>query len=86
MLIQRTSKFKKQYTKLPSKIQLQFDSRLILFIEDPTNQLLHLHPLKGNYAGYWSINVNADFRALFLKKGDSIVLFALIGTHSQLYG
>lgn len=86
MIIRRTEKFKRQYKKLPLKIQIQFRDRLILFRDDPTNRLLRLHPLKGKYKDYWSINISGDFRALFYYEDHSVVVFALIGTHSQLYG
>jgi len=86
MTIQYTPKFKKQYKKLPVNFQKQFDERLLLFLEDPTNPVLRVHPLKGSYSGYWSMNVSGDLRALYLKKGDELIIFALIGTHSQLYG
>jgi addiction module RelE/StbE family toxin len=78
--------FKKQYKKLPKKQQLQFDSRLVLFVISPTSPELRNHPLKGSYYGYWSINISGDLRALYKIQGDSIVIFALIGTHSELYG
>ncbi len=86
MTIRYLPKFKKQYKKLPQKIQDQFDEKIQLFSMDPTLPMLKVHPLKGNYAGYWSMNVNADVRALYIMDGDSIVIFGLIGTHSQLYG
>ena len=86
MTLKYLPKFKKQYKKLPQNFQKQFDNRMRLFVQDPTNQLLRIHPLKGNYAGYWSLNVNGDIRALYKIQGDEIVIFALIGTHSELYG
>jgi addiction module RelE/StbE family toxin len=86
MTIQYLPKFKKQYQKLLLKLQLQFDERLRLFLVDPTAPQLRVHPLRGNYAGYWSMNVNGDLRALYRKNGDDIIIFALIGTHSELYG
>ena len=86
MKIQYTPKFKKQYKKLPAKLQNQFNERLRLFIKDPTNPVLRTHPLKGSYSGYWSLNISGDLRALYLKKGEELIIFALIGTHSQLYG
>jgi addiction module RelE/StbE family toxin len=78
--------FKKQYKKLPKPFQLQFDARLALFLEDPTDPRLRVHPLKGAFAGYWSMNINGDLRALYRYDGDEVVIFALIGTHSELYG
>ena len=85
MTIRYLPKFKKQYKKLPTKMQTQFDERVQLFAIDPTSPKLKVHPLKGKYAGYWSMNLSGDLRALYIMDGDTIVIFALIGTHSQLY-
>jgi addiction module RelE/StbE family toxin len=86
MTIRYLPKFKKQYKKLPKRFQEQFDERLQLFLVDPTLPMLRVHPLKGKFAGYWSLNVNGDLRALYLVDGETIIIFALIGTHSELYG
>jgi addiction module RelE/StbE family toxin len=86
MIIKSTVIFKKQYQKLPPKFQTQFDTRLRLFISSPADERLRNHPLKGAFAGYWSINISGDLRALYRKDGEEIIIFALIGTHSQLYG
>lgn len=86
MILRYDKKFKQQYKKLPTKIQTQFDERLKLFINEQTHPKLRLHPLRGRFAGYYSINISGDFRALFYKESDEIIVFALIGTHSQLYG
>jgi addiction module RelE/StbE family toxin len=86
MTIQYAPKFKKQYKKLPKKFQQQFDERVQLFLNDPTNPQLRVHPLKGKYIGYWSMNVNGDIRALYIMQGDELIIFALIGSHSELYG
>lgn len=80
-----TRTFKKQYKKLPVKFRLQFKERVSLFRADPTNPRLRVHPLKGSYVGYWSMDVNGDIRAIYRYEGYQIVLFAFIGTHSQLY-
>lgn len=85
MTIKRTATFKKQYKKLPAKYQTQFDNSLRLFVNDPTDVRLRNHPLRGDFAGYWSINISGDLRALYRRDGDEIIIFALIGTHSQLY-
>ena len=86
MTIRYLPKFKKQYKKLPPKLQLQFDERVQLFTVDPTLPMLKVHPLKGEFKGYWSMSVSGDLRVLYIMDGDTIVIFALIGTHSQLYG
>ncbi len=86
MIIQYAPKFKNQYKKLHPKIQQQFDTRLALFVVDRTDPRLRVHPLQGTYAGYWSMNVNGDIRALYLDQEEAIIIFALIGSHSELYG
>ncbi|MDP2631067.1 MAG: type II toxin-antitoxin system RelE/ParE family toxin [Candidatus Uhrbacteria bacterium] len=86
MTIQYTPDFKKQHAKLPKKFQERFDERLKLFLENPAHPLLRVHPLKGSFAGYWSMNVSGDLRALYRMDGTDIIIFALIGTHSKLYG
>ncbi|MCA9348232.1 type II toxin-antitoxin system RelE/ParE family toxin [Candidatus Saccharibacteria bacterium] len=85
-MIRYLPKFKKQYKKLPLQIQKQFDDRLRIFLADPTAPMLRVHPLRGDYKGYWSMNVSGDIRALYLIQGEDIIIFALIGSHSKLYG
>ncbi|NNN22744.1 MAG: type II toxin-antitoxin system RelE/ParE family toxin [Acidimicrobiales bacterium] len=86
MQLKYLPRFKKQYKKLPKQFQEQLEVRLKLFLEDPTDPRLRVHPLNGKYKGYWSLNINGDLRAIYLADGNSIIVFALIGTHSQLYG
>ena len=85
MIFRYLPKFKKQFAKLTPKLQMQFGERVKLFQTDPTNIQLRIHPLKGQFAGYWSMNISGDLRALYYYEGDEVILFALIGTHSQLY-
>ena len=81
-----TKKFWKQYYKLPLKMQKQFDRRFKLFIVDRSDIRLRVHPLKGKYSGYWSMDVTGDLRVLYQYNGRTIIIFGFIGTHSQLYG
>ena len=86
MIFKYEKQFKKQYKKLSKKYQSQFAERLGLFLKDPTLPQLRVHPFKGAFGGYWSMNVNGDLRALYKQEGDTLIIFALIGTHSELYG
>jgi addiction module RelE/StbE family toxin len=81
-----SARFKKQYKKLPEKVQLRFDDRVTLFSTNPSHPILRNHPLVGNFVGYWSINISGDIRALYRYDGGDVIIFALIGTHSELYG
>lgn len=86
MVVRRTATFKKQYKKLPTKIQLQFDQRFKLFVVNSRHPQLRTHPLKGRYSGYWSMDVTGDVRALYRMIGNEVIILGFIGTHSQLYG
>ncbi|MBA3758275.1 type II toxin-antitoxin system mRNA interferase toxin, RelE/StbE family [Candidatus Saccharibacteria bacterium] len=86
MKFKYSKRFRKQFQKLRASEQKRFWSRLELFIDQPNAKLLHHHVLQGKYAGLHSINIGGDLRALYLEKDDQLILFELIGTHSQLYG
>ncbi|MHB8362216.1 MAG: type II toxin-antitoxin system RelE/ParE family toxin [Patescibacteria group bacterium] len=85
MNIQTTKNFDKQYSRLNIKIKNQFKYRIRLFEMNPFDITLRNHALKGKYLGYRSIDISGDVRALYTVKGNIIILFAFIGTHSQLY-
>lgn len=85
MIVKSTKTFRKQYSKLAAKLQGKFDERLRLFVLDQSAPTLRIHPLKGKYTGYFSMDVTGDLRALFLYQGDDIIILGFIGTHSQLY-
>ncbi len=77
--------FKKDFSKLPTKIKAHFDKRFLLFCENHLNPTLGYHELSGELTGIYSINVTGDYRAQFYYKSSDHVVFLRIGTHSQLY-
>ncbi len=81
-----SKQFFKQLNKLPAAAQERFWSRLDIWRVNPAEPMLHVHRLKGKYQGFYSMNVSGDLRALYKVMDDgSVVLFDLIGSHSQLY-
>ena len=89
MQIRFGRKFAKQYTKTEPKIRAAFDKRLKLFASNPYSSPLNNHALTGKFQGYRSINITGDWRAIYSEiahqRGEQIVTFELVGTHSQLY-
>jgi len=83
--IEFTRRFEKQYRKLRPSQKDRFKERLRLFEQDPNSKVLRNHPLKGKYIGYRSIDIAGDLRALYYIDGEKIVIFAFIGSHSELY-
>lgn len=85
MQIIYSKKFEKRLAKLPLKVEQQFERRLELFLKNPSNALLGIHPLKGVLSGYRSFSVTGDYRVIFKYLSTDSVKFIDIGTHSQLY-
>jgi addiction module RelE/StbE family toxin len=86
MVVKFEKTYLKQYKKLPARLKTQANRRIQLFVDGKNDPQLRDHELSGKDAGYRSININGDVRALYYKDGETIVIFAFIGTHSQLYG
>jgi addiction module RelE/StbE family toxin len=81
-----TKGFIKQFKRLRANQKSRFYDRLELFKKNPHDKVLRDHALKGKYIGYRSIDIEGDLRAVYYIKEGKIVIFALIGTHNQLYG
>ena len=83
--IEFTPLFTKRRKAAPLAIKEAFRETLELFLEDPYHPALRNHPLTGKYAGFQSIDVTPDWRALYRGEGERII-FVNIGTHDHLYG
>jgi addiction module RelE/StbE family toxin len=87
-IIEFSNRFTRQLTAAPNEVKAAFRDILVLFAADPSHESLRNHPLQGKLAGYRSIDVTGDWRAIFREKeaGEGIVFyFYKIGTHRQLY-
>jgi addiction module RelE/StbE family toxin len=78
-------KFKKQFDKIPFKIQNEFERRVLFFQQNQFHPLLNNHKLTGEYEGCRSINVTGDIRAIFKFKNEDTIIFIAIGSHPELY-
>lgn len=89
MRIKFAKKFAKDYERAGLKIKKAVKERIDLFSNNPFHPKLRNHPLSGKYAGYRSINITGDWRAIFLileeAGSETIISFEMLGTHSQLY-
>ncbi len=77
--------FQKQFKKLHPNQKEQFFQRLHSFLTDSNHSNLRIHALKWRYIWYKSMNISWDMRALFREEWDRLVIFYMIGTHSELY-
>lgn len=89
LLVSLSKRFSKQYDKAPVKVRSAFDRRLSIFVRDQFHPQLNNHPLIGRVKGYRSINVTGDWRGIYSvctdPEGNQVIVFEMLGTHSQLY-
>ncbi|OGE30577.1 hypothetical protein A2631_03410 [Candidatus Daviesbacteria bacterium RIFCSPHIGHO2_01_FULL_44_29] len=86
--IEYTALFNRQLKKAPLDIKIAFKESRELFIDNPNHPNLRNHALQEKYAGYRSIDVTGDYRALFKikeSKTQIVITFHILGTHTQLY-
>ena len=85
MHIHYSSRFRKQYKKLPKKISEKTLERIRIFVYNEFHPTLDNHSLHGPYAGRRSINITGDLRLIYEKYSDGSLNFIAIGAHSQLF-
>jgi len=86
MQIEYSKKFIKEFKKCSPKIKIAFKNKLKIFINNPHNPILNNHKLSGKLKKYRSININANWRAIFQEIiKEKSIYFVAIGTHSKLY-
>lgn len=77
--------FKKDLKKLSKRNQDKIKQRIKLFMQDPFDEALRNHSLKGKYTDYRSIDITGDLRAIFKLINSHQCIFVSINTHSNLY-
>lgn len=86
--IEYSTLFNKQRGMVPLEIKIAFKETLEMFLDNPNHPSLRKHMLRDKYAGYRSIDITDDWRALFKirkSKLKTIITFHILGTHAQLY-
>jgi len=74
--------------KLDVRIRKSFKTQIAIFAKNPQDPQLNNHPLKREYEGYRSIDITADYRAIYeeVNAGEEpVAYFVAIGTHPELY-
>lgn len=83
MKINRSSRFKRSFKKLPPGVKKDFDQRIKIFFNDPFNPSLHTHKLKGNLADYYAFYLRDGYRVLFDFEGNNTVILVNVGSHDD---
>ncbi|PJC81599.1 type II toxin-antitoxin system mRNA interferase toxin, RelE/StbE family [Candidatus Roizmanbacteria bacterium CG_4_8_14_3_um_filter_36_10] len=84
MIIYYSSKFAKEYKRLPLSIKKLAEKKEKMFRKDPYNPSLKTHQLSGKLNSYLSFSINYQYRIIFEFVNTKEVWFHSIGTH-QIY-
>lgn len=88
LLIKYSKIFDKQRKSAPLEIKTAFREARELFRDNPSHPSLRNHALREQFAGYRSVDVTDDWRALFKtkkSKKQTVITFYVLGTHTKLY-
>ncbi len=81
-----TGEWWEMYNQLPPAIQTTARERYNLFLTNPKEQSLHFKPLQYITGNFWSININANYRAVGIKTdipNGFKMKWVFIGNHNQ---
>ena len=82
MKIYYSSKFEREYKKLPKGIKLLAEKKEKVFRRNPFNQSLKTHKLHGRLKEYWAFWIDSNYRIIFEFIGKDTVWFHSVGNHS----
>lgn len=85
MKIYYSSKFAKEYKRLPKKVKIAAEKREKIFRVNPFDPGLKTHRLSGKLKEYYSFSIDYHYRIIFEFSGKDIIWFYSVGTHA-IYG
>lgn len=81
MKIYYSSKFAKEYKRLPKRIKLLAEKKEKSFRKDPFDPQLKTHKLTGRLKEFWSFSIDYNYRIIFEFRNKNTVWFHSVGTH-----
>ena len=81
MRIIYTSKFRREYKKLPDKVKSIAEEREPVFRANPFHPSLDTHKLHGRLKEFWSFSVGYKYRIIFEFNDKQTVYFHSTGDH-----
>lgn len=82
MRIYYSSKFEREYKKLPRHIKDLAEEKEKIFRNNPFDSRLDTHKLSGRLKEFWAFGIDHKNRIIFEFRGKYIVWFHSIGDHS----
>ena len=81
MKIIYSTKFAREYKKLPLKVKKAAEKKEKIFRGNPFDPILKAHKLTGKLKEYYSFSIDYEYRIIFEFFKKDIIWFHFIGTH-----
>lgn len=82
MKIYYSSKFAREYRKLPLAVKKLAEEKELIFRKDPHDPALKTHKLAGRLKGFWSFSIDYQHRIIFEFAKEELIWFHSVGNHS----
>ena len=82
MKIYYSSKFEREYKKLPKEIKKLAEKKEVIFRKNPFDPQLNTHKLHGRFKEYWVFSIDDKNRIIFEFAEKNIIWFHSVGDHS----
>ena len=77
-----SSKFARDYKKLPLEVKKIAEAKEKIFRKNLFDQRLKTHKLKGSLSGFYSFSINQKYRIIFEIINKNKIWFHSVGDHS----
>ena len=88
MEIRYHARFLKHYRQRilrSASLRQKLEEKVELFSDDPNNEVLQDHPLKGRQLGLRAFSITGDMRVVYRWLRRDLVQFLDVGSHNQVY-
>lgn len=82
MRIYYSSKFEREYEKLPKNVKGLAEEKELIFRSNPFDPRLNTHKLHGRLKEYWAFSIADKYRIVFEFAKKDIAWFHSVGDHS----
>lgn len=82
MKIYYSSKFAREYKKLPLTIKYKAEKQEKIFRNNPLSPKLKTHKLSGPLKDFWAFCINHRYRIIFEFINEKTIWFHSVGDHS----
>ncbi len=76
-----TSKFAREYKKLPKAVKFLAEKKEVMFRKNPFEPTLDTHKLHGRLKEFWSFSIGFKYRVIFEFAENDTAHFHSVGNH-----